>query len=452
MHPNLSDPTPLQAIESATAEFELSSGRVYLRLPFPNLCSLADYLRGEPEERSYALMLHVSKAAALLPEDTGFALDPTFVFLSSEAPLNSGVVFLPASGASELRRLQKTAEHRHEGEQHDHDSLDFDPPDRTDSAITAFGLAALWYRRLSSQPFCMNPKAEPGTPRIYERFEESFPTLPTDLQKVFDACIEVPSPAATRSMEHHRNGARFITELVDMLPDSSVELSQALETGGLEADVLRKRRARAERLRKDRVRRFQRRDFLRRRGARLALVSALVLVLGGIVGTSIDRALQPPPTHGLSAKEVVQLHYAALNKLDPELLRATVARGVATQRVDEVTNMYVTSRARMSVEMKTGNYPADDWINQGRPDLGPTVYPYGVSTPDIRELNKEEGSALYEARFIRVFFEFEDEISEQDASIREYHVREELQLELRNEVWRIVALDSHVVEPSSESH
>ncbi len=452
VNPNLPSTTPLQATESETAEFELSSGRVYLRLPFPNLCPLTEYLQGEPEERSYALLLHISRAAALLPADTGFALDPDFVFLSSEAPLHSGVVFLPASGVSELRRLQKTPEPGNHSGKHAHESLDFDPPDRTGSAVSAFGLAALWYRQLSSQPFCINPEAALGAPRVYERFRESFPTMPVELQKAFDACIEGSSPAAVRSMEHPKNMTRFIAELVDMLPASSVELSQALNADGIETEVLRKRRVRAEHSRKVRVRRFQRNDFLRRRGARLAVVSALVLVLGGIAGTSIDRALQPPPTHGLAAKEVVRLHYAALNKLDPELLRATVARGVATQRVDELTTMYVTSRARMSVEMETGHYPADDWIEQGRPELGPTVYPYGVSTPDIRELSREEDSALYEARFIRVVFEFEDERGGQSPVIREYHVREELQLELRNEVWRIVALDAHILEPGSESH
>lgn len=455
--PHSGDTATTSQSEKATAEFQLSSGRVYLRLPYSDLCSLAEHIRQEPEERSYALLLHVSKAAALLPDNTGFSLDPKFVFLTTEAPLVSPVLFLPAAGVAELRRMQRNADREHASNECqfsncEHEGLDFDPPDRTGAAITAFGLAALWYRQLSSQPLCMNPEASPGTPRLYERFGESFPAMPANLKEAFDACVAGHRPASTRSESSPARTRQLINELVQSLSAASPALSRTLASNKRSTKELHQLRTQAARSRKARVRRFHRQDFLRQRGARLATVTALVLLLGGIAGTSIDRALQPPPTHGLAPMEVVQLHYAALNELDPELLRATLARGVASRRVDELTTMYVTSRARMSVEMETGHYRADDWIRQGRPELSPSVYPYGVSTPDIRELAREDDSARYEARFTRVYLEFADEGREQGAAIREDRIQEELQLELRNEVWRIVAIDAQIEEPTSESH
>jgi len=298
----------------------------------------------------------------------------------------------------------------------------------------------------------MNPEAEPGTARLYERFGESFPAMPVNLKEAFDACIDGHRPAPTRSESSPARMRQLINELVQLLSAASPVLSRTLASNGRSTKELHQLRNQAARTREARIRRFHRQEFLRQRGARLATVTALVLLLGGIAGTSINRALQPPPTHGLAPMEVVRLHYAALNELDPELLRATLARGVASRRVDELTTMYVTSRARMSVEMETGHYRADDWIRQGRPELSPSVYPYGVSTPDIRELAKEDGSALYEARFIRVYVEFADEGREQGAAIREDRIQEELQLELRNEVWRIVAIDAQIEEHASESH
>ncbi len=474
VNPNLTGNLAFEAAKNDRAAFELSSGTVFLRIPYPNLCSLALLLAREPEAHAYSLMLHVSQAAALLPEETGFSLDPEFIFLKADAPLNSGVVFLTAPDVTELRQLQGSHSLGTEDAKRNHHHLDFDPPGLSGSAVTAFGLAALWYHRLSSEPFCINPEAPHGTPRLYERFRESFPTMPTALHQAFDACIDGRRPTRTRNhtrttthngvVPGDESSSRTITELLKALPDSSAALSQILDSRGTDPHELHRREVVAARSRRDRVRRFDRREFLRRRGVRLAIISGLVLFFGGIAGTSINRALQPPVTHGLGAGEVVRLHYAAINELDPELLRATLARGVASRRVDELTTMYVTSRARMSVEMETGHYRADEWIDQGRPELSPTVYPYGVSTPTILELTKQDSTALYEARFIRVDFAFEDNPQngrdandinasrEQVAAIREYHVREQLQLERRNEVWRIVAIDAHIEELSGESY
>lgn len=474
LNPGLSGHAAGENAESGAAAFELSSGKVFLRLPYPNLCSLAELLDREPETHAYSLLLHVSQAAALLPDGTGFALDPQFVFLTAEAPLTSAVLFLSASDVTELRQLQGTPTLGTQGANRRHPNLEFDPPGLTGSAVTAFGLAALWYQRLGSQPFCINPEAAPGTPRLYERFGESFPAMPATLQQAFDACIEGRRQPSAGARDRTRTSARAVTrdespsqlirELIEAAPKSSAALSHLLDSNQVDPNELHKGQAMAARSRRDRMRRFERREFLRRRGVRLAIISGMVLFLGGIAGTSIHRALQPPVTHGLAAREVVRLHYAAINELDPELLRATLARGVASRRVDELTTMYVTSRARMSVEMETGHYRADDWIDQGRPELRPTVYPYGVSTPEIRELNKMDSSALYEARFVRVDFAFEDSTQntrdahdprnsqEQRAAIREYHVREQLQLELRHEVWRIVAIDAQIEEPTGESY
>lgn len=448
----------VDAVQSAlksTAGFELSSGGVFLRLPYPNLCSLADLLDRASDLHAYALLLHVSTSTLLLPASIGFAVDAQSVFLTEDAPLESDVVFFPAGDASRIRQLQLSSARGNDSSAGTNIDLNFAPPKLTGSAITAFGLAALWHSRLSSQPFCLNPEAEPSTPRLYARFSESFPAMPAKLQQAFDACIQGRRPARPAELPTDEDAHRLIGELLEAMPGSATELSQAVNPQRIDTAELHRRQLSAAKSRRQRVRRFERREFLRRRGARVALMAVLVLFFGGIVGTSINRALQPPITHGLAPEEVVRLHYTAVNELDPELLGATLARGVARQRVDELTTLYVTSRARMSVEMETGHYPADDWIKEGRPELAPTVYPYGTSTPEIRELNSDETSALYEARFIRVDFEFEDSArnsQQREVAIREYHVREELQLSLRNGVWRIVALDAQLEEPIGESH
>jgi hypothetical protein len=107
--------------------------------------------------------------------------------------------------------------------------------------------------------------------------------------------------------------------------------------------------AREEHARRNRMT-ARRKDFFRRYKTTFR-VGAVILVLAGILaGTYINDLRGKPDTKGLTPDKVVQNYYGAIATLDQEIPRAYIKKGVKTGYDEYSSNLYVTSRVRVTYE------------------------------------------------------------------------------------------------------
>lgn len=187
----------------------------------------------------------------------------------------------------------------------------------------------------------------------------------------------------------------------------------------------------------------QRRNFLRRYGTRILLVSAAVILLGTIPFGILRRALAPPPTVGLSPREVVSVFFDAWNDLDHILMEDTVARGVARDLIREVTNIYVIERVQTAYGDQGRLLSVDEWKAAGRPA---DKMPYGVDELTITPIQQ----TAEQARFIAEYRIWRPDGSEDAVVLHRTRVRDEITLRAGRHAWEITAISRQIIESQSD--
>ncbi|HUX13737.1 MAG TPA: hypothetical protein VMW87_11965, partial [Spirochaetia bacterium] len=149
------------------------------------------------------------------------------------------------------------------------------------------------------------------------------------------------------------------------------------------------------------TKRFKRREFVRKHGKVTVLIAAMVLVVGTIPGTIISKALAPRTTHGYPPEKVVFTFYNGMNNLDQAVMQECVIDGAGKNEINQVVNLYVTSRMRMSVEMKSGVLPAQGWVDSGKPALKPTTFVFGVSGLKMKLVDQSALEVVIAATYLK---------------------------------------------------
>lgn len=186
--------------------------------------------------------------------------------------------------------------------------------------------------------------------------------------------------------------------------DWSVSLHEWASTGPFQevsdqgkALLLQQAEARWKRM----TRTFKRREFLRKHGRVTVLIAAMVLIIGTIPGTIISKALAPRSTHGYPPEKVVSTFYDSMNSLDQATMQDCVIDGAGKNAINEVMNLYVTSRMRMSVEMKSGIIPAESWVTAGKPALNASTFVYGVSNLGLTMMTQLPDEVVIAATYLK---------------------------------------------------
>lgn len=187
----------------------------------------------------------------------------------------------------------------------------------------------------------------------------------------------------------------------------------------------------------------QRRSFLRQYGKRIAIISAAILLVATIPFGILKTALTPPPTVGMSPREVVELFYNAWNDLDHVLMEEIVARNVAKDLIREVTNVYVIERVQIAYGDRGRMLSVDEWNAEGRPD---DRMPYGIDEFSIRSVQQSEDRA----RVIAEYRIWRPEGDEQTMIIHRTRVRDEIILEPEKNAWEIVEINQQIIETISD--
>lgn len=160
------------------------------------------------------------------------------------------------------------------------------------------------------------------------------------------------------------------------------------------------RRKQAEQFQKETSRTYTRKQFWQKHRTRVIGISILALILGYFGYEALSNALKPPRTLGFTPEQVVHLFYSSMNTLDHLAMEDCVTGEAGKQYINEVIQLFVISRMRMSAEFKNSMIDAETWYKTGRPPI-----PEGQTLYGIAELEIEKESETEEMVHMRVQFE-----------------------------------------------
>ena len=121
----------------------------------------------------------------------------------------------------------------------------------------------------------------------------------------------------------------------------------------------------------------------------IIIISAIAgVALISFFGSWLYRLLQPPVTAGQDQVAVIEALYDAQNILDVELLTDAV-KGCRLPQEMEITNLFVTSRARIAYEGFNPVINAEEWVEAGKPAIPETAIIYGVIVDSITQLDDD---------------------------------------------------------------
>ncbi|NQT60751.1 MAG: hypothetical protein HQ557_17395 [Bacteroidetes bacterium] len=200
----------------------------------------------------------------------------------------------------------------------------------------------------------------------------------------------------------------------------------------------------------NREKRVKNKRFLRKRGN---LLIASAIALGAIIAVLVSilgNVLAPPATIGLPPEEMLALYYQSQNDLDSELLGDCLDRGVKSEAENMVTYLYVTSRTRLAYEQNDGLVSAQEWLDQGKPEVDPTSIIYGITDLVITQLDEDTYLAEYDL-WSPSSSEGNPEDEENPAGLRvdQRSISEELDVRLKKDYWLITEIrriDSELID------
>jgi hypothetical protein len=141
--------------------------------------------------------------------------------------------------------------------------------------------------------------------------------------------------------------------------------------------------------------------MVRKHWKQTVVIALAVIIAGSIPMSMLRNYLEPRRTSGMAPREVVETFLYAQNELDHDLMEDTVVDRAGQQYVREATNLFVVSRMRMSVEMSDSIVDPVVWTENGRPELEPGQWVYGVVNAELEEISSSDESAAFRVRYER---------------------------------------------------
>ncbi len=144
-----------------------------------------------------------------------------------------------------------------------------------------------------------------------------------------------------------------------------------------------------------------RREMVRKHWKQVVVITLGIIIAGSIPMSMLRNHLAPRRTAGMAPQEVVEAFLFGQNELDHDLMDDAVIDGAGRQYIREVTNLFVVSRMRMSVEMDSGIIDPVNWTADGRPALEPGRWVYGVVNPEFEQLSGSSNETVFRVRYER---------------------------------------------------
>ncbi len=348
-------------------------GKIYAYGPYHEVHSLSNMPIPDPKAAVARIASFVLALAALKQRDfTSTGLLPDALVVDPDA----GFLFLPQAIIESIHEAQTEPERL--------ESFDrFHHPDLKNERDLCFSIGVVLYRILTgSDPFVGDTSEE-----LHERMRK---------QKVVPPRLHKPELRAEVS--------QTIVRALD--PSESFDISDwqssldAWSREGLFEEISTKERGSVEREERRAKRssdvRFNRRVFLRRNWRKLAIVGAVVILIGAVGGTMLKSAFKPRITVGMSPEQVVSLFYSSMTKLDNQAMQDCVIDGAGKSQINETTNLFVISRVQKGYGGMSANISAQQWLDQGKPKFTHAVFIFGVANLKITKEAQGVYTASYE--------------------------------------------------------
>jgi len=140
---------------------------------------------------------------------------------------------------------------------------------------------------------------------------------------------------------------------------------------------------------------FKSRRWFRHSGWKLFTALAVTAAVLTFVSAPLRKMLEAPVTAGMTTMEVANTFYDAINAMDTEIMEDCLAKKVGKGDVNLITTMYVTSKMRQGYEGINAPPLAENWINEGKPELPEGTWPWGISGLVLTELKDGRIKAHY---------------------------------------------------------
>lgn len=355
--------------------------------------TLSEVLRLPPED-ALPYLSRLASAYTAIEEDS-FALQRLHthgVILLDDG----GVLFIPPDILSSIREHQGMSAQIEQFERYNF-------PDLKDHANRSFSFAVLAYLVLTGE----HPYEGDDDEAIHNRMraaahmpiEYRRPELKPEICRQIDAALREPTDNAVGPEEWAR---RFAEWEHGFTRDLSHSERQRIEERA--ANEARKRE-----------KTFKRKEFGRKHGRRVVIIALIAIIVGSIPGTIIYNALQPRVTAGFSAPEVIETFYGSIADLDHMTMEDCVVEDAGRPLIREVTNLFVLTRMRMSVEMQSGFVDAQSWREAGLPELENQMSPYGVANLQIDFIRGDEEEQIYEVAYEKWSPDYDQQMIDENA-------------------------------------
>lgn len=296
---------------------------------------------------------------------------------------DGGVLFLPKEVMHTIAAHQNLSDRIEFSDLYNH-------PDLSEEQNRSFALAVLVYYALTEEfPFVADSDEE-----LRNLMREQVVSKPIYL--VPEVRPEI-SAMLTRILENPRTNAPPLSEWVGHFHEWMKEGTHRDISEEERVDLIAKATTAREHMEKS----YRRRQFFRRNWKRMAIIGVIAVIVGSIPATILRNALEPRAIAGLPPEEVVREFYTSINDFDHATMEDAVVDGAGSDLVNEVTNLFVMSRMRMSVELSSGFIDAQVWVDEGRPDVEASRTVYGVANLQITPL----GSGSAAERVFRAEYE-----------------------------------------------
>ena len=179
--------------------------------------------------------------------------------------------------------------------------------------------------------------------------------------------------------------------------------------------------------------------FFRKNRFTLIVAGILAIIAGSITFSMVSKALEPPITVGMTAREVVELFYKSMNTFDHFSMEDTITKQAGKDYINEAVNLYAFSKMRQSYDVgQTPFVDVQEWVDAGRP-----VLPLGKSVYGIANLSiTEESPNVYIADYEKWV---EDDIDEGNGNVTIHYTgvrrKDRCTLEMQKNAWIITKLE-----------
>ncbi len=136
----------------------------------------------------------------------------------------------------------------------------------------------------------------------------------------------------------------------------------------------------------------KKRNFWRIKGTLILSVSAVLIIIGIIVGTILHSKFEAPYTRNMDQVEIVEDFFANMNSIDPAKMENNAIKATAPQ-YNAVMGLYVNKQTRTAYEMQNPSINLQAWLELGKPSIPQSSFIYGAEIESIDEI----GENIYRA-------------------------------------------------------